>query len=127
MLGQRRKGGSKLSQHWVNVSCLLGVLAGYICVLHITGCKDIKTVAQLIESKDDLVTVYHLPGSEASGVANLVGEDAVDIKNRFHHIKIHIVGFTLTTVNEFRRFLNQFSTNFHGVLHTLFSIHARLP
>ena len=52
------------------------------------------SVAQLIEPKDDLVTVDHLPGSksghsEVSGVANLAGEDAVDIKNGFHHIKIH--------------------------------------
>ena len=30
------------------------------CVLHIAGCEDIKTVAQLIEPKDDLVTVDHL-------------------------------------------------------------------
>ena len=58
-------GGLELDQHWVNVSCLLGVLTGHICVLHITGCKDIKTVAQLIEPKDDLVTVYHLPGSKS--------------------------------------------------------------
>ena len=57
------------------------------------GVQIIKSVAQLIEPKDDLVTVDHLPGSkswhgEASGVANLAGEDAVDIKNEFHHIKI---------------------------------------
>ena len=32
--------------------------------LHITGCEDIKTVAQLIEPKDDLVTVDHLLGSK---------------------------------------------------------------
>ena len=37
-------------------------------VLHIAGGEDIKTAAQLIESKDDLVTV--------------------DIKNGFHRIKI---------------------------------------
>ena len=70
------------------------MLRGHICVLHITGGEDIKTVAQLIEPENDLVTVDHLPGSkswhsEVSGVANLVGEDAVDIKNGFHHIKIH--------------------------------------
>ena len=35
-----------------------------------------------------------------------------------------IVGFTLTVVNEFRRFFGQFSTNFHEILHTLFSIHV---
>ena len=35
------------------------------CVLNIAGCEDIKTVSPLIESKDDLVTVYHLPGSKS--------------------------------------------------------------
>ena len=58
-------GGPKLDQHWVKVSCLLGVLTGHISVLHITGCEDIRTVPQLIESKDDLVTVDHLPGSKS--------------------------------------------------------------
>ena len=56
-------GGPVLDQPRVNVSCLLEVLTGHICVLHITGCEDIKTVAQLIEPEDDLVTVDHLPGS----------------------------------------------------------------
>ena len=79
------EGGQNLVQHWVNVSCLLGVLTGHICVFHITGCEDNKTVAQLITPKDDLVTVDHLPDSkswhsEVSGVVNLAGEDAVDIK-----------------------------------------------
>ena len=57
--------GPDLDQHWVKVSCLLGVLTCHICVLHITGCEDIKTVAQLIEPKDDLVSVDHLPGSKS--------------------------------------------------------------
>ena len=35
-----------------------------------------------------------------------------------------IVGFTLTVVNEFRRFLKQFLTNFHEILHTPFPIHV---
>ena len=35
-----------------------------------------------------------------------------------------IVGFTLTVVNEFRRFLGQFLTNFYEILHTLFSNHV---
>ena len=35
-----------------------------------------------------------------------------------------IVGFTLTMVNDFRGFLSQFSTNFHEISHTLFSIHV---
>ena len=29
-------------------------------------------------------------------------------------IELTIFGFTLTVVNEFRRFLSQFSTNFHA-------------
>ena len=33
-----------------------------------------------------------------------------------------IVGFTLTVVNDFCGFIRQFSTNFHEILHTLFSI-----
>ena len=35
-----------------------------------------------------------------------------------------IPGFTFTVVDEFRRFLSQFSINFHEILHTLFSIHV---
>ena len=57
--------GPELDQHWINVSLLLGMLQGHICVLHITWYEDIKTVAQLIEPKDDLVTVDHLPGSKS--------------------------------------------------------------
>ena len=37
---------------------------------------------------------------------------------------VSIVGFTLTVMNDFRRFLSQFSTIFHQILHTLFSIHV---
>ena len=58
-------GRPELDQHRVNVSCLLEVLTGHICVFHITGIEDIKTVAQLIEPKDDLVTVDHLLGSKS--------------------------------------------------------------
>ena len=64
-------GGPELVQHCVNVSCLLVVLTGHLCVLHITGCEDIKTVAQLIEpncrssSQQQILT--------QRGVANLVG------------------------------------------------------
>ena len=36
----------------------------------------------------------------------------------------YVVGSTLTVVNEFRRFLSQFSTNCHEILHTFFSIHV---
>ena len=53
-------GGPQLDQHWVKVSCLLGVLTGHICVLHITWCEDIETVTQLIEPKDDLDDLIHL-------------------------------------------------------------------
>ena len=35
-----------------------------------------------------------------------------------------IVGFKITVVDEFRGFLSQFSTNFHEILDTLFSIHV---
>ena len=72
MLGQRRR-------RWASIGPALGqrlVFAGTRVfadkphyVSHIAGCKNIKTVAQVIEPKDDLVTV--------------------DIKNGFHHIKIH--------------------------------------
>ena len=65
MQGQRRR-------WWATIGPALGQrlvfaesVASHICVLHITGCEDIKTVAQLIEPKDDLVTVDHLPGSKS--------------------------------------------------------------
>ena len=71
MLGQR-------SRQWARIGPALGqhlVFAGSVdrphCVSHIAGCEDITTVAQLIEPKDNLVTV--------------------DIKNRFHHIKRSIL------------------------------------
>ena len=35
-----------------------------------------------------------------------------------------IVGFNLTVVNEFCRFLSQFATNFQEILNTLFSFHV---
>ena len=65
MLGQRRR-------QWARHAPALGqriVFAGsvdrpHLC-LHITGCEDIKTAAQLIEPKDDLVTVDHLSGSKS--------------------------------------------------------------
>ena len=38
------------------------------------------------------------------------------------NVTLGIVGLTLTVVNEFHRFLGQFPTNFHEILHTLFSI-----
>ena len=71
MLGQRRG-------LWARFAPALGqhlVFAGSVdrphCVSHIAGCDDDKTVAQLIEPKDELVTV--------------------DKKNGFHHIKIHSI------------------------------------
>ena len=54
-----------VGQNWISIGCLLGEMTGHICVLLITGCENIKTVAQLIEPKDDLVTVDHLPGSKS--------------------------------------------------------------
>ena len=64
MLGQR-------CRWWARIGPALGqrlVFAGSVdrphCVSHIAGCEDIRTVAQLVEPKDDLVTV--------------------DIKNGFH-------------------------------------------
>ena len=57
--------GPELDEPRVKFSCLLGVLTGHICIFHITRCEDIKTFAQLIEPKDDLVTVDHLPGSKS--------------------------------------------------------------
>ena len=69
MLVQRRR-------PWARIGPSLGqrlVFAGSVDrphgVSYSARCKDIKTVAQLIEPKDDLATV--------------------DIKNGFHHIKIH--------------------------------------
>ena len=43
--------------------------------------------------------------------------------NTCTHIYI-IVRFTLNRIIEFRGFLSQFSTNFHEISHTLFSIHV---
>ena len=64
MLGQRRR-------QWARTGPALGqllVFAGSVdrphYVLHNAGCEDSKTVAQLIEPKDDLVTVNHFPGQQ---------------------------------------------------------------
>ena len=66
MLGQRRR-------RWARIWPALGqrlVFAGRFdrphCVSHIAGCEDIKTVAQLIEPKNDLVTVDTKTGSITS-------------------------------------------------------------
>ena len=65
MLGQRRircaRIGPALGQRLV----FAGSVERPHCVLNIAGCEDIKTVAPLIESKDDLVNVDHLPGSKS--------------------------------------------------------------
>ena len=62
-------------QHWPSNGATLTqrlLFSGSVekphCVLHIAGCED-KTVAQLIEPKDNLITV--------------------DVKNGIHHINIH--------------------------------------
>ena len=60
MLGQRRRRcriGPALGQRLV--------FAGSVDRPLFTWCEDIKTVAQLIEPKDDLVTLEHLPGSKS--------------------------------------------------------------
>ena len=64
MLGQPRR-------QWARSGPALGqrfVFAGNVDRPHLCFsvlCEDFKTVAQLIESKDDLVTVDHLPGSKS--------------------------------------------------------------
>ena len=58
MLGQRRRPALGRLMFARSVERAHGVL-------NIAGCEDIKTVAPLIESKDDLVTVDHLPGSKS--------------------------------------------------------------
>ena len=47
-----------------------------------------------------------------------------DILGHLAISQVTIVGFTLTVGNDFLRFLSQFPTNFHEILHTLFSIHV---
>ena len=69
MLRQRRKRWSRIGPALRQRVVCAGKVDRPHCVSHIAGCEDIKTVAQLIEPKDDLVTV--------------------DIKNGFRHIKIH--------------------------------------
>ena len=55
-------------------------------------------------------------------------QDQVIASKMFPSFDLHtIVRFTLnssTRIIEFRGFLSQFSTNFHEILHTLFSIHV---
>ena len=49
---------------------------------------------------------------------------------RWWKLTATIVGFTLnsaTRIIEFRGFLSQFLTDFHEILHTLFSIHVVTP
>ena len=66
----------------------------------------------------DLIKISHLK--------NPLGSMAyVKIFQHFYWFNVLIsiiVGFTLTVVNDFCGFLSQFSTNFHEILHTLFSI-----
>ena len=70
MLGQSHRQWARI--RWARIGPALGqrlVFAGSVerphCVLNIVGCEDIKTVAPPIESKDDLVTVDHIPGSKS--------------------------------------------------------------
>ena len=66
MLGQRRRRWAGIVPALGQNLLFAGVLTGHIVF---RTCEDIKTVAQMIDPKDDLVTV--------------------DIKNGFHHIKTH--------------------------------------
>ena len=66
MLGQHRRRWAGIVPALGQNLLFAGVLTGHIAF---RTCEDIKTVAQMIDPKDDLVTV--------------------DIKNGFHHIKIH--------------------------------------
>ena len=69
MLGQRRRRLARIGPALGQRLVFAGSVDRPHYVSHIAGCEDIKTVAQLIKPKDDLVTV--------------------DIKNGFHYIKIH--------------------------------------
>ena len=66
-MGQRhRRPTLTMDQNWTSIGATSRVCWSVErphCVLSIAGFEDIKTVAPLIESKDDLVTVDHLPGS----------------------------------------------------------------
>ena len=65
MLGQRRRRWTRIGPALCQCLVFAGLVLRPHCVLNIAGCEDIKTVAPLIQSKDDLVTVDHLPGSKS--------------------------------------------------------------
>ena len=61
--------GPELDQHWVNVSCLLGVLTGHIMFCTSPGVKILKLLPNWLSLKTIFYCRYK--------------------KNGFHHIKIH--------------------------------------
>ena len=63
VLGQRLVFAN--TKHLYNICTMLVQRRRWEGVLHIAGCKNNKTVALLIEPKDDLATVDHLPGSNS--------------------------------------------------------------
>ena len=65
VLGQRRRRWARIGPAWGQRLVFAGRVVGPHCVFNILGCEDIKTVAPLIKSKDDLVTVDHLLGSNS--------------------------------------------------------------
>ena len=73
MLGQHRRRWARIGTALRQRLVFAGSVDRPLCVLHVTGCEDIKTVAQLIEpscrssSQQQILT--------QRGVANLVGED----------------------------------------------------
>ena len=64
------------------------------------------------------IRIRPMHGQRSKWDPYLVGSVFSEVK------RLTIVGLTLTVVNDSRRFLSQLSTNFHEILHTLFSIHV---
>ena len=70
--------------------------------------------------------MFHIDGERGDDNMNI---NQQYVKSQMYHIvkDVAIVRFTLnssTRIIEFRGFLSQFSTNFHEISHTLFSIHV---
>ena len=136
-------------RRWPNISPTLGqrlVVAGMSyqydgmftvgynrCVVHFLIYKPTHTYL----SSRALTVPCHVPvpvGVCSQAAGSLVGRSGFPpqaiLKRGYDFIGFHwstIVRFTLnssTRINEFRRFLSQFSINFNEILHTLFSIHV---
>ena len=65
MPGQRRRRSASIGPSSGQRLVFAGSVVRPHCVLNIAECEDNKTIAPLIRSKDDLVTVDHLPGSKS--------------------------------------------------------------